>query len=381
MRKPLAAALAVGLLATSANAATPPEDTLTGSKDTVTWAGGPFQASNPVGCLNGDDPTCDHFLLFVASNVKRVAVGIQPDQAPDGTVGFDDYDLFVYDDQGNLVQSSATESSSEGVVFANTGAAYYEVRVQPFLVRPGASYRGVAVATKEQAFDAPQECLEAVPAAFGLDLGQQVELSVLLFLDGTDRAWAEAAMARAAASYAPWNVRLVVKKIRSVSFTSTTSEGLIEETKRMVGGRRPAGIDIVGTFTNKDMQAATGGAGTVIGQADCIGGVRWDHHAFFVATDVQDIEDPQTGQTGTLSSFGLNPNVEATAEVLAHEIGHLMGAHHHYGNCVEGALSQATPDDFSPCTLMFPAVNFASLDFGLLSGAVMRGHAVGYASP
>src|SRR5687768_13342625 len=128
MQKRLAALAASVLASGTAAAATPSEDTLSSSKDTVSWSGGPFHASNPVGCLNADDPTCDHFLLFVGSGVKRVAVGIEPDQLPDGTLPVDDYDLFVYDDQGNLVQSSATESSSEGVVFANTGASYYGVR-------------------------------------------------------------------------------------------------------------------------------------------------------------------------------------------------------------------------------------------------------------
>ena len=58
--------------------------------------------------------------------------------------------------------------------------------------------------------------------------------------------------------------------------------------------------------------------------------------------------------------------VAATAEVFAHEMGHLIGAHHHYANCVEGNLSSTDQNDLSPCTLMFPAVNFASLNFAAL---------------
>jgi hypothetical protein len=62
-------------------------------------------------------------------------------------------------------------------------------------------------------------------------------------------------------------------------------------------------------------------------------------------------------------------------------MGHLMGAHHHYANCVEGNLSSDGPNDLSPCTLMFNSVNYASLSFGTLEGAVVRGHAVSYAAP
>jgi hypothetical protein len=58
-----------------------------------------------------------------------------------------------------------------------------------------------------------------------------------------------------------------------------------------------------------------------------------------------------------------------------------MGAQHHYANCVEGNTSSAGPGDVSPCTLMFPAVNGESLQFGALEGLVVRGHAVDYAAP
>jgi hypothetical protein len=51
----------------------------------------------------------------------------------------------------------------------------------------------------------------------------------------------------------------------------------------------------------------------------------------------------------------------------------------HYANCVEGNLSSAGPGDVSPCSLMFNAVNFASLNFTALSGSVVRGHAVEFA--
>lgn len=112
-----------------------------------------------------------------------------------------------------------------------------------------------------------------------------------------------------------------------------------------------------------------------------IGGIRWPDTSFFVVSDIRNIEDPQTGTTGRLNALGLNPNVDATAEVFAHEMGHLMGAHHHYANCAEGNVSSAGPSDLSPCTLMFPAVNFASLNFAALEGATVRGHAVNYAKP
>jgi hypothetical protein len=362
-------------------AADPSSGTLSGTNDEVTWSA-TFFHSNPVICATSVDPACDHFILTIdATSIKRVLIAIAPDEAFDA----DDYDLFVFDDQGVLLASQADGDGFESVVIENTGAAFYEVRVQPWLVTPGSTYRGVAMRTREQAVETDEaDCLEAVPEEISiagiLDDGRTIELSVMLLLDGTDAAGAGQVMARAAESYRPLGINLVLTRTKTVSFTSNLSGELIAAAKATVGGTPPRGIDVVGVFTNKTMQSIAGGA-TVVGQADCIGGIRFDEHSFFVVSDIRGIEDPQTGTTGTLNSLGFNPNVDATAEVMAHEIGHLMGAHHHYANCVEGNLSSAGPDDLSPCTLMFNAVNFASLNFSSVDGPVVRGHAVNFAAP
>lgn len=372
--------LALPLTAT-VQAAEPAGGTLDDPGDEAAWSGS-FAAPNPAVCATSVDPLCDHFQLTIAgTSIRRVLIAVAPD------AGFedDDYDLFVYDDQGVLLASQADGDGFESVVIENTGAAYYEVRVQPFLVTPGSAYRGVVMRTREEVVDSDQaDCLEAVPGAIGvpgvLDDGHTVELSVMLLLDGTDAAVAEAVMARAAESYRPLGIDLVLARTRAVSYASTVSSEIIAAAKTTVGGTPPRGIDLVGVFTTKTMQSIAGGA-TVVGQADCIGGVRFDEHSFFVVSDIRAIEDPQTGTTGTLNSLGFNPNVDVTAEVMAHEMGHLMGAQHHYANCVEGNLSSAGPNDLSPCTLMFNAVNFASLNFSSVDGPVVRGHAVSWAAP
>lgn len=367
-------------------AATPPAGDLSSTQGETTWAGGPFVASNPTTtgglvkqapCDVGQ-PACDNFRFTVsAAGIKQVMIAIAP------ASGFetDDYDLYVYDDQGTMIASDASGDGYESVVIDAGASAFYDVRVQPWLVSVGSQYSGVAQPVRGQATDVVRECLELVPENTSVDLGQEVELSVMLLLDGTDPAVAAQVMERAAASYLPLNIKLALKKTKAVSYTSTLSEELIEAAKQTMGGTTPRGIDLVGVFTNKTMQSATGGAGTVVGQADCIGGVRWNDTSFFVVSDIRHIENPSTGTTGTLNSMGLNPNVDATAEVFAHEIGHLMGAHHHYSNCVEGNLTSAGQSDLSPCTLMHPMVNFASLNFSALSGAVTRGHAVNHAAP
>ena len=248
--------LSVGVLL----AATQASGDISSSKSEVSWVGKPL-ASNPVICLTSTDPGCDHFRLTIsAGGVKNVAIAIQAAAGYEG----DDYDLFVYDDQGVLVGKSATSSSAESVVIEKGTAAYYEVRVQPWLVSPGSSYNGVAMATREQAVDANEnDCLELVPSDVSLpvvDAGQRVELSVMLLLDSTDPAVAQQIMSRAAVSYAPHGIDLVLKKMRTVSYQSLLSEELIANGKATVGGVPPRGIDLVGVFTNKKMQAIAGGA-------------------------------------------------------------------------------------------------------------------------
>jgi hypothetical protein len=176
-------------------------------------------------------------------------------------------------------------------------------------------------------------------------------------------------MATAAQSYAPLHVDLHVVSYTSVAFTGTEGADIIQQAKNHFGGVRPQGADLVYVLTAKDITSA--GDTGLAGLADCIGGVRFPHHAFAVG-EAQGIEET------TIGPFRLY--VDTHPEVAAHELGHLMGAHHHYANCVEGNL-QGALDDLSPCTLMFNYIDFQSLNFGTLEGLTVRGHAVQYALP
>ncbi len=218
--------------------------------------------------------------------------------------------------------------------------------------------------------DEEQECLEPVPAAVGTDHltgGPQLDLAVHVLVDGPSTARAQEIFATAATSYQPLATTLRAVAFETVSFSGDDAQGLIDQGKAHVGGERPAGADLVYVFTNKDIQA--GGNTAVAGLADCIGGVRYDDQAFAVGEDFGPEE-----QADPLQRNG-------TAKVLAHELGHVMGAHHHYANCVEGNTSEVGEPEVSPCTLMFNAVNLASLNFSAVNGTVVRGHGTAYATP
>lgn len=386
--------LAVGALALAAcggNSATPVPGIKQGDdtqRYTESWSAGPFTASNPTvatavlgSCPEqaAGTPVCDYHRITPLADVKRLVVAIR---ANDGFEA-DDYDLFVYDDQGVVVGASASSGSSESTLFKTNGSTYYEVRVQPYTISPNSGYNGVATESdfdvdKEPACDYSVLSGEEYPEYIGIsgvtDEGQVIELSVAVLLDGVDEALARQVMERAKVSYAPLNINLTVAGVRKVKIDSGTSDGILLEAKELTGYVPPFAADIAAVFTNKEMQAAAEGAGTVLGQADCIGGIRAPANSYLVAT----IEPENPFEIVP----GLALDVERGPETMAHEIGHLMGAHHHYGNCVEGVSPEdATNGDISPCDLMFPSVEPLSLNFAALPGAVVRGHAVDFAAP
>ena len=143
---------------------------------------------------------------------------------------------------------------------------------------------------------------------------------------------------------------------RKVSFTGRDADGLTRQAKRLYSGKRPRGTDIVYTMTTKDITA--GGGDNVAGLADCIGGVRFADRAFAVGEDFA-------------AGDGLR---DGTGKTLAHEIGHLLGAHHHYTS-PEGLLAA----DPNLLDLMAPFLDLCSLRFSTVNSLTVTGHAQAYA--
>ncbi len=209
------------------------------------------------------------------------------------------------------------------------------------------------------------ECLEAVPAAVGVG-GGNVNLDVTILMDGVGRRRASEIVNKARASYAPLDITLR-PSYRAVSFRGNSVSGLIAQAKSFFGGARPRGSDVVHVLTYKDVQEV--GSDAVAGGADCIGGVAFARRAFSAS---------EVGGEG-MGLDGLLGGRNRPAKVFAHEIGHLLGGHHHYANCAEGLLSEL--GEVSPCTLMFNAANLSSFNFSTLNGLIVRGHAEQYAAP
>jgi len=207
-------------------------------------------------------------------------------------------------------------------------------------------------------------CLQVVPSDVAVTNVAKT-LNVRVLLDQVTLADGEEIVARAQTAYAPLGITLNAT-YEGVSFTTTDSVGMIAQAKAAVGGSAPPGIDLVYGLTSQDM--AAGGSTAVAGQADCIGGISDDDRAFAVG---EAFEDPIDLGLTFLTDFG--------AKVMAHELGHLLGAHHHYANCVEAAPFGLLALTGDICTLMFNDLTAQRLQFSTLNGLVVRGNAQQYA--
>ena len=141
-------------------AATPPSGSIGPTPgSTTSWTGGPYVVPQPVpDTCPPPSPLCDHFSLTVnvpASYWETHTGGA--DVEITWASADDDFDLYVYDNSGNIVgQSAAGGTTSERVFLegANIGQSPYEVRVVPFLTAV-ATYNGSATFVSQDGGPAP----------------------------------------------------------------------------------------------------------------------------------------------------------------------------------------------------------------------------------
>ncbi|MGQ0466482.1 MAG: zinc-dependent metalloprotease family protein [Sporichthyaceae bacterium] len=210
----------------------------------------------------------------------------------------------------------------------------------------------------EPAMDQEFACLQLVPEEMSFENRPHV-LRLRILLDGTTKKQAKAAVAAMRTAYDPLNVE-VVPSYAKATFEGTDANDLIEQSKKVYGGKRPKGVDVVYTLTNKDIAAEGSPAGrNVAGLADCIGGIRFADRAFAVG----EVDRPKDSPP-TILPF---PVTDVAGKTMAHEVGHLLGAHHHFAS-VEGANGREV------ATLMGPTLSIIGLRFSTLEGAAVRGH-------
>lgn len=220
-----------------------------------------------------------------------------------------------------------------------------------------------------------RDCNQLVPEVsavgqLGAPAGAQVALDVLVLTERVDLAVTRGLFSKAAQAYAPLGIRLVprFRVIPPVPDLDGDSEKYLIWLRDQFGGKRPAGSDVVYLATHRYLD--TGGL------ADCIGGVADPRHAFAIGML----------EFGGVAGVNVEPGVDepqgppvpdSGAKLTAHEIGHLLGAHHHYGGDCTGASDPAHPCD----VMLSLSPQSLGLRFGAVNAAVVRDQAVRFARP
>ena len=202
------------------------------------------------------------------------------------------------------------------------------------------------------------------------DYTTPLDLDVHVLMVGIDEeaaqqimAWAEQVFAsiniRVRSVYEPVDLAIAPPPDGATGAVLSTSESqaYIDASKAHFGGVRPPHADVVYTMVSGEL------ASSVAGQADCVGGIAFDDSAFSVGE--ASAEDADW--------------VRWSGKIAAHEIAHLLAAHHHYANCAQGAPGDIV-EYLQPCTLMFNDVFFISPQFSTLEAAVVRRWALDYLS-
>jgi reprolysin-like metallo-peptidase family M12B len=200
--------------------------------------------------------------------------------------------------------------------------------------------------------DTELSCTELTPHAISPE-SRRVRLDMRILLDGVGKARARRAVVAVRRAYDPLRIA-VAPSYEKVRFRGRDADGLNMQAKRHYGGKRPRGIDVVYTMTSKDITAAGLYGDDVAGLADCIGGVRYARRAFAVGEVARTSVD--------------------TGKIMGHEVGHLLGGHHHYSS-PEGLLAA----DPNLLDLMGPSLSLISLRFSTLNTLMVKGHAQRYA--
>lgn len=148
------AAAAISLAVVPADAASPGSGTLSKSKKSLKWTGATATFSSPTPPADMDcnligDPNCDHYTLKInlgeGAKIEISIKGADPANPNSPTKPYNDYDIYMYAPDGTRVGTGDSASGNETFTFIHRARFRnkpYDIAVRPWLVLPGASYKG-----------------------------------------------------------------------------------------------------------------------------------------------------------------------------------------------------------------------------------------------
>jgi choice-of-anchor B domain-containing protein len=143
-----------GVIAVGAGAADPSSGAVSTDKPMIAWQGQHYdvgQTKLADACLAPDDSICDHFELTVdidPSHWETAKGGVEVNIAWEDET--DDFDLWVYDEEGALVGDSANAGTSSERVFIPEASGTYFVEVNPWDVTDSAYQGGAHVVDRAE---------------------------------------------------------------------------------------------------------------------------------------------------------------------------------------------------------------------------------------
>jgi hypothetical protein len=213
------------------------------------------------------------------------------------------------------------------------------------------------VALGGNAWDREQDCTDFEPDVVPpvpADTTKRLRLSVLVVTPPALLAEVRRESAVIVSDYARINIAVRLTVVSARLPGDGDPQHMFDYLRARYGGERPRGVDVV--YAASDYFAG--------GVADCLGGVRFPERAFAMGQvhyTAQGVPVPADGGV-------------KMGHIAAHEIGHLLGAQHHFSNCAQGEPSAATSGDAGPCTIMNPAALTGSGQWSTLETAFVRYH-------
>ena len=327
----------------------------------------------PVDCSANVGGAC----FDLVGDESRAVLLVQDDVAPAVRARYD-----VLDGSGAVLAygifcDTATVSLEKGAaaVVVSTGLVSADCTPAAGPVAGGAVTATFDVGAPDKEIRNDGKCVgvDAPPPTLLVDDGAVVDLDVHVLVDGPTLARAQEVFAAAQATYDPLSIRLRPRfEVVSLPVYTDAAGAPIRDMATFADrvrddfGLVPEGFDLVHVFTTKQLS----GNGVVL----CIGGVTSKVSGFGVSEDLTGWVPMITGNPPNPVPYW--PYGDATAKVVAHELGHQLGGQHHLSNCVEGDLSTDPP---SLCTVMDGSLGTAK-NFSRANALVVRAHAAAYAS-